>query len=110
MNPDRTALAAIWPPTAAVAREIGHKQMSPMKAIREKCLDCSCGQPSEAKACESVKCALWPFRAGKHPYTSSKLESSLLGADFTEENGSATAATVPSLGPNFPERKKDEDA
>jgi hypothetical protein len=80
-----------------------------MKAIREKCLDCSCGQPSEVRLCESVKCPLWPFRAGQHPYTSSKLENPLHGADFTEENGSATAPTVPSLGLNVPERETDED-
>lgn len=96
MKPDRTALAAVWPPTASVARKAGHKQMSPMKAIREKCLDCSCGQPSEIRLCESVKCPLWPFRAGQHIYTKAKLENPLLGADFAEENGSATVGAVPS--------------
>jgi len=96
MKPDRTALAAVWPPTATIAERAGHKRKSPMKAIREKCLDCCCGQQSEIRACESVKCVLWPFRAGQHPYTSSKLENPLHGADFAEENGSATAPTVPS--------------
>lgn len=110
MKPDRTAIAAVWPPTAAVARKAGHERMSPMKAIRTKCLDCCCGQPSEIRACQSVKCALWPFRAGQHPYTSSKLENPLLGADFAEENGPATVAAVPSHGSNVPERQNDEDA
>ena len=96
MKPDRTALAAVWPPTATIAERAGHKRKSPMKAIREKCLDCCCGQQSEIRACESVKCVLWPFRAGQHPYTSSKLENPLHGADFQETNGSATAPTVPS--------------
>jgi len=35
------------------------------KAIREKCLDCSCWQPSEVRECHIVKCPLWRFRMGK---------------------------------------------
>jgi hypothetical protein len=64
----RTELAAIWPPTAAVSREAGHKPMSPLKAIRAKCYDCSYFQLNEIRLCEAVNCALWPFRAGKHPW------------------------------------------
>ena len=64
----RTELAAIWPPTASAAREAGHKPQSPLRAIREKCRDCSCYQLNEIRACEAVKCPLWPFRAGTHPW------------------------------------------
>ena len=64
----RTELAAIWPPTAGVAQTVGHVPMSPLKAIRRKCLDCSCYQPSEVRLCEAIGCPLWPFRAGRHPY------------------------------------------
>ena len=64
MPKSRTELAAIWPPTADVAREAGHKPQSPLRAIRAKCLDCSCYQISEVRLCEAVKCPLWPFRAG----------------------------------------------
>lgn len=64
----RTELAAIWPPTAGVAQTVGHMPMSPLKAIRRKCLDCSCYQPSEVRLCEAIGCPLWPFRAGRHPY------------------------------------------
>ena len=42
--------------------------MSPLKAIRAKCHDCSYFQPNEIRLCEAVNCALWPFRAGKHPW------------------------------------------
>ena len=35
------------------------KEVTPMKAIRQKCLDCSCGQVSEIK-----KCPLYSFRMG----------------------------------------------
>ena len=41
---------------------------SPLRAIRDKCLDCSCYQVSEVRLCEAVKCPLWPFRAGRHPW------------------------------------------
>jgi hypothetical protein len=68
MTKTRTDLAAIWPPTSGVAREAGHKPQSPLRAIRDKCLDCSCYQVSEVRLCEAVKCPLWPFRAGKHPW------------------------------------------
>ena len=41
---------------------------NPVKAIREKCLDCCCGQVNEVKLCTVERCALWPFRFGKNPY------------------------------------------
>jgi hypothetical protein len=75
---NRTEPASVWPPTAGVAREAGHKQMSPLEAIRLKCLDCCCYQPSEVRLCEAVTCPLWPFRGGKHPYTKARLQE----ADF----------------------------
>ena len=64
----RTELAAAWPPTAAVARQAGHVPMSPLKAIRTKCFDCSYYQVTEIRLCEAINCPLWPFRAGKHPW------------------------------------------
>lgn len=41
---------------------------NPVKAIREKCLDCCCGQANEVKLCTIERCALWSFRFGKNPY------------------------------------------
>jgi hypothetical protein len=64
----RTELAAVWPPTATVARQTGHHRQSPLTAIRAKCLDCSGGSFAEARRCEAVSCPLWPFRAGRHPW------------------------------------------
>ena len=43
-------------------------KISPLKAIREKCLDCN-GSVSEVKLCPCTDCALWPFRFGKNPYS-----------------------------------------
>ena len=68
----RTQLAAVWPPTAEVARAAGHKPMSPLRAIRAKCLDCSCYQLAEVRLCEAINCPLWPFRAGRHPWIGSR--------------------------------------
>lgn len=40
--------------------------MTPMKAIRAKCLECN-GTANEVKLCPCTDCALWPFRLGKNP-------------------------------------------
>jgi len=66
--PTRTELAAVWPPNEEVARQAGHNPMSALRAIREKCLDCSGYQKMQVKLCETIACSLWPFRAGRHPY------------------------------------------
>ena len=51
------------------------KKISPVKAIRAKCLDCSYDQPSEVRDCHLTDCALWPFRMGKNPfYDTSKMK------------------------------------
>ena len=41
---------------------------NPVKAIREKCVDCCCGSTSEVSNCQVTNCALHPFRMGKNPY------------------------------------------
>jgi hypothetical protein len=43
------------------------KKMTPLKAIRAKCLDCSAGQPSEVRNCGITECSLFPYRFGKNP-------------------------------------------
>lgn len=74
MTDSRTALASQWPPTAAVAARAGHQRMSPLQAIRRKCLDCCGHQHAEVRFCEAIACPLWPFRAGRHPYTKNALQ------------------------------------
>ena len=49
--------------------------MNPLRAIREKCLDCSCQQPMEVKECTVKACALHPFRMGKNPYRAKRVMS-----------------------------------
>lgn len=46
----------------------GHTKKSLLKAIREKCIDCSCYKPSEVRLCATIKCPLWPYRMGKNPF------------------------------------------
>ena len=41
--------------------------LTPIKAIRAKCLDCCCGHPSEVRECMAKNCALYPYRMGKRP-------------------------------------------
>ena len=38
-----------------------------LRSIRQKCLDCSCFQPSEVRDCRLMECSLWPFRFGSDP-------------------------------------------
>ena len=40
------------------------KEITPMKAIRQKCLDCSCGSSEEVKNCFAKKCPLYQFMFG----------------------------------------------
>ena len=40
---------------------------TPIKAIRKKCLDCTCYQPKEIRLSPVVECALYPYRFGRRP-------------------------------------------
>lgn len=44
-------------------------QLTPLKAIRAKCLDCSNGSYSDVNKCPVVECTLHPYRFGKRPAT-----------------------------------------
>ena len=48
--------------------------LTPIKAIRAKCLDCSCGQVKEIRLCPVTKCPLWPYRMGKRPAKQIKMQ------------------------------------
>ena len=41
--------------------------LSPLKAIRAKCLDCSAGQRAEVRLCPVTDCPLYPLRMGRNP-------------------------------------------
>ena len=40
-------------------------ELTPVKAMRLKCLDCCCMQETEVRLCPSEDCSLWPYRMGK---------------------------------------------
>lgn len=46
---------------------------NPVKAIRAKCLDCSCWQTQEVKLCDRVNCPLYPFRMGTNPFRTKRV-------------------------------------
>lgn len=64
-------------------------QTNPVKAIREKCLECSCGSITEVKDCPVTKCALHPFRLGKNPYRAKR--------ELTDEQKEAMAVRLASI-------------
>lgn len=41
--------------------------MTPLKAIRLKCMECSCGQTAEVRYCPIKDCPLWVYRDGHNP-------------------------------------------
>jgi len=42
-------------------------KLTPMRAIRKKCLECSNGSYTEVRECPIKKCALYCYRMGKRP-------------------------------------------
>ena len=45
------------------------KVLTPIKSIRQKCLDCCCGQKQEVKLCTLKDCPLYAYRLGRRPKT-----------------------------------------
>ncbi len=43
------------------------EHITPIRAIRLKCLDCCVGSATEVGLCPSGDCPLWAFRFGKNP-------------------------------------------
>ncbi len=45
----------------------GAAALTPMRAVRQKCLDCCCGSATEVRLCPAQDCPLWRFRDGHNP-------------------------------------------
>lgn len=43
------------------------KVLTPIKAIRAKCVDCCAGSVVEVRLCTAEKCPLYPYRHGHRP-------------------------------------------
>jgi hypothetical protein len=46
--------------------------MTPLKAIRKKCLDCCSNSYKEVERCPSSGCPLYPYRLGRNPALNGK--------------------------------------
>ena len=44
------------------------KHLTPLQAIRAKCIDCSGDNETEVRLCHVEHCPQWPFRFGKNPF------------------------------------------
>ena len=47
--------------------EEDQKILTPLRAIRAKCIDCSTGSMKEVRECMMLDCPLYPYRLGKSP-------------------------------------------
>lgn len=43
------------------------KNLTPIQAIRQNCLECSCGSSYEVNNCIITDCPLYKYRLGKNP-------------------------------------------
>ena len=65
------------------------KRLTPIKAIRAKCRECSCNQVSEIRCCPITDCALYPYRMGHRPVE---------GSESGEDPGEGLEATEITVG------------
>ena len=63
-------------------------KVTPMRAIRLKCVDCCCGNMAEVRRCPVQNCALHPYRMGHRPQAG----TDPTGEDQTEETGALPVA------------------
>ena len=56
------------------------------KAIRSKCMDCTCQQIVEVRECTAKNCPLHPFRMGKNPFSNRKGNPGFFKAKNTTES------------------------
>ena len=52
--------------------------LTPIKAIRAKCIDCSCGSLREVRECHMKDCSLWTYRMGKRPKNDNYIDNNEL--------------------------------
>ena len=65
-----------------------NKHITPLQAIRQKCLDCVWGDSKEVKLCPAETCPLFPFRFGKNSFDK---------RTYTEEQRTAMANRMKNL-------------
>ncbi|RLF96486.1 hypothetical protein DRN58_09665 [Thermococci archaeon] len=60
--------------------------ITPMKAIRKKCLECSGGQQKEIKFCNIYDCPLYPYRMGSYPRPEDLSKEFITNTDLLDED------------------------
>ena len=70
------------------------KNITPLQAIRKKCIDCCGYQYNEVKACPVLDCPIWKFRLGLHPFTKKNAENPFLRKSFFVGLGDKSAKEV----------------
>lgn len=53
--------------SGVIGKHEGESVFNPRKAIRLKCLSCTCNQRKEVDDCKIKSCTLWPWRMGSKP-------------------------------------------
>jgi hypothetical protein len=67
---------------------------SPLRALRERCLDCCVFQPAEVRKCVSIDCPSWPFRMGTNPFRAKRVLSDEQRAEASERLSRARASRL----------------
>ena len=108
--------------------QLGHARLSPVWALRLRCLDCCNGSAQEVRLCTAVDCPSWPFRMGRNPWRTplddqeraqraDRMKRNLAAASTSPEKTQGQIDASPSDGARVPERstadisstEKDED-
>lgn len=58
--------------------------LTPIKAIRQHCIECMGGQRSEVKRCPLKGCPLYPYRMGHRPKTGTETDNTESGTEDKE--------------------------
>ena len=107
---------------------LGHARVSPLRALRLKCLDCCNDSAQEVRLCTAVDCPSWPFRIGRNPWRTpldareraqrvDRMRRNRAAASTSPEKTQGQIDASPSDGARVPERptadisstEKDED-
>jgi hypothetical protein len=82
----------------------GHDPMSPLQALRARCVDCCGYQEKEVALCPAVECPSWPFRMGTDPWRKPASEARREAARRTMSQINSRRrkqdGTEPSAGPS----------
>ena len=79
------------------------KKVTPMKAIRLKCLECS-GSAHEVKLCSAEKCPLHCYRFGKNPSRAGIGGFGVRQADTTSDSAEIATAEGMDIPQNITEQ------